>query len=104
MPYHIDHYRVRRTTYCRLPTPNKGTSSFGLARFARKDGPDFARSSSQLRALAYLQVTVSGLLRYHHHYGPETIRPHIASSASAPSAFPVQQPKPERRLPARCTP
>jgi hypothetical protein len=66
MPYHIDHYRVKRTTYCRLPTPNTGTSSFGLARFARKDGPDFARSSTQLRALAYPQVTVGGLLRYHH--------------------------------------
>ena len=24
MPYHIDHYRVKRTTYCRLPTPNTG--------------------------------------------------------------------------------
>jgi hypothetical protein len=66
MPYHIDHYRVKRTTYCRLPTPNTGTSSFGLARFARKDGADFARSSTQLRALAYPQVTVGGLLRYHH--------------------------------------
>src|ERR1700681_2490212 len=26
MPYHIDHYRVKRTTYCRLPTPNTGTT------------------------------------------------------------------------------
>ena len=64
MPYHIDHYRVKRTTYCRSPTPNTGTSPFGLARFARKDGTDFARSSTQLRALAYPQVTVGGLLRF----------------------------------------
>jgi hypothetical protein len=67
MPYHIDHYRVKRTTYCRLPTPNTGTSSLELAKFARKDAADFARSSTELRALAYAEVTVGGLLRYHHH-------------------------------------
>ncbi len=63
IPYHIDHYRVMRTTYCRLLTPNTGTSSFGLARFAPKDGADFARSSTQLRALAYPQVTAPRRLR-----------------------------------------